>query len=122
MEWATQNLLVLNYESTTNYKQNQIIPKIYQTHLQDFNEDRFHPSLTEFLGLFGLKNISIPTTWRWMNYIGFKFDERRKPYFSDRHEVESNVKFGEVYLQSNILHTRNSLTSGFNFKKIQQYK
>ena len=85
-----------------------IIPNIYQTYLEDLDEDNYHPSLIEFLGLFGLKNITIPTTWRWMNYIGFKFDERRKTYFSDRHEDESNVKYREKFTQEYFTYEKQS--------------
>ena len=32
--------------------------------------------------------MSNTTVWKWMQNIGFTYDERRKSYFSDKHEAK----------------------------------
>ena len=44
------------------------------------------PSYKSFLKCFRQKTICIVTVWKWMHYLGYKFDEQKKCYFTDRHE------------------------------------
>ena len=102
-EWALKNLSVLNCDVIKKYISQKLFPKVYETYLSEHPNDN-SPSLDHFLSDFGLKrNISESTTWRWLTHLGFKFDERKKTYYTDKHESEENrvyrKKFIDEYLQ-----------------------
>ena len=56
-------------------------------------------SLEEFLSDYGLKNIGNTTIWRWMKLIGYEYNERRKSYYSDRHEHEENIEYRKKFIK-----------------------
>ena len=91
-QWANKNLDKLCCENIGIFIRNDIVPKIYKTYLEDNSDSEHEPlSQQEFLALFGLKKISNTTIWKWMKHFGFTYDERKKSYFSDKHEDEENV-------------------------------
>ena len=44
------------------------------------------PFFIEFLFEYGLKSVCNITIWKWMKFLGYKYNERKKCYFSDKHE------------------------------------
>ena len=42
--------------------------------------------------MLDLTNMSMSTVWRWLVYLGYKYDENKKYYYTDGHEREDVVK------------------------------
>ena len=38
--------------------------------------------------------------WRWMKYLGFSFCDRKKSYYRDKHENESNILFHKKIIKN----------------------
>ena len=91
-KFARTNINRLNCETVTEHLRDKVIPKIYEKNLQKC-EDNNKPTYQEFLASFNLKSISYITVWRWMKFIGFQYCDRKKNYFSDRHEDKDNVSY-----------------------------
>ena len=63
-KWANTNLDTLNCENIEKYIRNDAIPHIYSTHVSEDCDSGDKPlSQSEFLQLFGLKNVSNSTVW-----------------------------------------------------------
>ena len=73
-----------------------IIPKCYSKLLLDAGEAYRDtvPQLNELLRHLDIKNLSIATVWRWLNYLGYYYDENRQLHYTDGHEREDIVKIG----------------------------
>jgi len=102
-KWAKANMTWFSCDTVSIHLREKIVPKIYRTYLDDCGYDSNELSMEDFLGMFGLKYISHTTTWRWMKCVGFKYCDRNKNYFCDRHEDVSNkeyrIKFIQQYLK-----------------------
>ena len=70
---------------------NDNIPDTYRTYLGECDSGNEPLSQECFLQIFGLKNVSNTIVQKWMQNIGFTYDERRKSYFSDKHEDKENI-------------------------------
>ena len=99
-KFARNNVKGLSCEAVTLHLRENIIPKIYENMIKDCHVDN-QPTYLEFLAAFNLKSISSVTTWRWMKSIGFSHCERKKSYFTDKHEDQNDreyrIKFIEKY-------------------------
>ena len=107
-EWAIDNLSVLTCEIAANYIKTKIVPRIYETYLEDCQSYDNQPTSKEFLLSFGIKSIAITTARRWLSYVGFNFDERKKTYFTDKHESEENIKYREQFIEKYFLYELNA--------------
>ena len=57
------------------------------------------PSYNEFLHMLRLKITCIPTIWRWLIYLGYKYDENQRNYYADGHKREDIVQDrNEIFL------------------------
>ena len=77
-KWANSNLDQLSCENVQNEIKHNIIPQVYRTYLEDCDSDDNPLSQDDLLYLFGLKKICLKTVWKWMKYMGFSYDERKK--------------------------------------------
>ena len=77
-KWANNNLDQLNCENVQREIKTNIIPNIYRTYLDDCDSCDNPLSLEDFLYLFGLKKIGLTTVWKWMRFMNFSYDERKK--------------------------------------------
>ena len=90
--WSNQNLGHLSCENVAVYMREELFPSIYTTYLSENNlHNNNPPTLQQFLMDYGIKNVSVQTAWRWMRYLGYKYDERKKSYFTDKHESDENI-------------------------------
>ena len=82
------------------FMNDNLLPAMYKTYLQAYEQPNNHPSIEEFLEDFGIsKNgVSHTTTWRWLHELGYEFKERKKSYFTDRHENKENVSYREEFI------------------------
>jgi hypothetical protein len=42
--------------------------------------------------MLDLKRVSPNTAWRWLQWMGYKYDKNRRCYYTDGHEREDVVK------------------------------
>ncbi len=91
----------MSCESVRNYINENLIPVMFETYQKENQETNNHLSVGDFLEEFGIsrKGVSQTTTWRWLQDLGFEFKERKKSYFTDRHESKENVSFREEFLR-----------------------
>ena len=91
----------MSCESVRNYINENLIPEMYETYRKENQETNDHLSVGDFLEEFGIsrKGVSQTTTRRWLHELGFEFKERKKSYFTDRHESKENVSFREEFVK-----------------------
>lgn len=99
-KWANRHLETISCEAVANEMKRNIIPKIYDTYVRSLPPHQNKPSYESFLNCFGLKKICVSTVWRWMHYLGYTFDERKKCYFTDRHEDVENVTCRKEFVKT----------------------
>jgi len=107
-KFAKLNMQNLNCENIGNHLRNNIIPQIYQTHLEECQLNNHQLSYADFLRIFHLKSISESTVWRWMKFLGFEFCERRKNYYCDKHESEENVIYRKDFAKKYFKYEQNT--------------
>ena len=61
--------------------------------LEEAGEDKDSmPSYNEILSMCDLKTVSVKTVWRWILYLGYKYCENKRSYYSDGHERKDALK------------------------------
>ena len=90
----------MNCENVQNVINENILPEIYETYINNHTLDNL-PSFQDFLEDYNLsKNgVSHNTTWRWLLELGFEYKERKKSYFSDKHESDENIKYCKIFIE-----------------------
>lgn len=100
-QWCSLNLSSLSAESLATHINLVIIPQLYDLHV---NESKIshtqYQTKTSFLKQLNLDTVSISTAWRWMRFLGFKYKEQRKCYYSDKHEDVENVQARKVFIET----------------------
>ena len=88
------NLGSLSTELVKSQIKNVIIPRCYQDLLEEAGAENKGnmPLYNELLHMLDLSNVSMSTVWRWLVYLGYKYDENKKSYYTDGHEREDVVK------------------------------
>lgn len=91
-QFCMTNLPTLSIEKVHGFIHEKALP----ARLKEWNETQTkngHPQedISQFIGRYGLKNVSITTTWRWMHHIGLSYSTRKKSYYVDGHEREDVV-------------------------------
>lgn len=83
----------LSAESLTVEIRTKIIPKCYEKLLDEAGDDKdLMPSYNEILSMCDLSTVSVKTVWRWLVYLGYKYCENKRCYYSDGHERKDVVK------------------------------
>ena len=74
---------------------NNIVSECYDILLKDLPEsDKDNiPDYDSILHQLHLKTISYSTMSRWMKYLGFKYCENQKCYYTDGHERDEAVRY-----------------------------
>ena len=99
-EWGSNNLQGLTAEKLANYVRTELVVEIHQQHVSESNAQ--NPPLTamtieEFKRSVKIREFCVATAWKYMKFLLFKWDERRKTYYSDKHESEENVRAREEF-------------------------
>jgi hypothetical protein len=101
IEFAKAHLNVLSSETLYMYIHDKILPKLAETRRLELGLDTF--TVDKLLQENGLKKLSVPTIYKWICNIGFKYEVRRKCYYVDTHEKPENRRFrknfAKEYLQ-----------------------
>ena len=94
-----KNLSKINCENVRNVINEHLLPEMYKTYLENETHDNL-PSFNNFLEDFNLSTngISYSTTWRWLLELSFEYKET-KCYFSDKHEVEENIRYRKIFIE-----------------------
>ena len=74
--------------------QNTITPRCYKELLDEAGEDNTSnmPCYDKLLHRLDLKNVSMSTVWRWLIYLGYRYDENKISYYTDSHERDDVEK------------------------------
>jgi len=57
-------------------------------------------NLAHLSGEYVFTKLSLPTIYRWMHALGFKYDERKKCYYVYNHKSEANVTYRRGFFKS----------------------
>jgi len=98
-KWANRHLGIISCKAVANEMRRNIVPKLFDTYVRSLPPQENKPTYDSFLNCFGLKKICVSTIWRWMHYLGYTFDERKKCYFTDRHEDVENVTYRKKFVK-----------------------
>ena len=53
-----------------------------------------------FPAIVQVKNVSNTKVWKWMQNIGFTYNERQKSYLSDKHEDKENILSRKKFIKN----------------------
>jgi hypothetical protein len=112
IHFGVTNLTTLTVESFHGFCHKILLPKLFEQWRSDVlcscestsNMDQDSPLLTKqaFMNEHRIRTLSIPTCWRWLHRLGFRYEYQRKGYYVNGHEhsdsVESRKAFCETYL------------------------
>ena len=80
-----------------------IIRKYYRQRITDAKEEdkKYLPTYNELLDKLDLKSLALTTIWRWLRFIGYKYNNNKRSYYTDEHE-RPNVVTGwdNIFLKS----------------------
>ena len=105
-KWAKANVAGISCDSVAVHLRENIVPKIYRTYLDDCGISEEQISMENILQIYGLKYNSHTTTWHWMKAVIFKYCDRKKNYFCDRYEDESNVEYRKEFIEDYLNHEK----------------
>jgi hypothetical protein len=90
-QYAHENLNKLSIEFMSEYLHDVILPKIEKEEyrLEPTNES-YEEKFIELLKNLNLTSINPATVARWLEKLGFKYQQRKKGYYVDRHKKNSN--------------------------------
>ena len=80
----------LSAEALSAELKTKILPQCYEELKAESGENEIFP-YEELLAMNDLKNVSTPTAWRWMKYLGFNYNETKKCYYTDGHDRKDVV-------------------------------
>ena len=66
-----------------SHVKSKLLHDLYQKEFKDIDNP---PSIVEFLNVYNLNKMSISTIYRWMIYLGYRYDASKKTYYTDGHE------------------------------------
>ena len=89
--YAKQNLNELSAELLYSYLHEVALPALLEERRAEL-VDAFY-TMAQLLGENRLTILSIPTIYRWMRRLGFKYEVRRKIYYVDGHEKPETKKY-----------------------------
>ncbi len=81
-QYARENLHKLSIEFLSEYLHDVILPKmVKESYALEPNSEGYEQSLLELLKKYNLTCISPLTITRWMEKLGFKYEQRKKGYY-----------------------------------------
>ena len=76
----------------------KIIPRCYANLMLEAGEDNCHniPSYSELINML-VRKLNYTIVWRWLKYLGYHYNEKKRSYYTNGHEREdvvfvSNIK------------------------------
>ena len=84
--WLDDNLATFNCENLANFMKHELATKLYEE-----IRDTCGLTFEDFTNSINLGSFAISTAWRYIQYFGYKWCDRKKSYYSDKHESEENI-------------------------------
>jgi hypothetical protein len=82
----------MSSESVAAEIRQNILPKCYEDLLAEIDDPDGLPTYNELLQLLDPKWVCPSMAWRWLQLMGYKYDENRRCYYTDGHEREDVMK------------------------------
>jgi hypothetical protein len=82
----------MSSESVAAEIRQTILPKCYEDILGETDGPGGLPTYNELLQMLDLKWVCPNTVWRWLQLMGYKYDENRRCYYTDGHKREDVEK------------------------------
>jgi hypothetical protein len=97
LQYATANLNELTAELLLAYIHDTALPAL----LEEYREELECPEYTmyELLKEHRLTKLSIPTIYRWMSLLRFKYEPRKKCYYVDGHEKPETKAYRKKFIK-----------------------
>jgi hypothetical protein len=90
--YFSKNLEKINDDSFRSYVLDEIFPKI----IADANllEATMEPlEMSTLMSSINLKSLGLATSYKYMRYLGYKFDITKKSYYNDGHERPERIEY-----------------------------
>ena len=99
-QYARENLNKLSIEFMSEYLHDVILPKmIKEEYGLEPTDETYEEKTIELLKKFNLTCISPATIARWLEKLGFKYQQRIKGYYIDRHKKTATVEYRKTFVQ-----------------------
>ena len=99
-QWASANMKNLTIERLAQYiRSNQFIEDLHKQHVTEARENNLtFMSINQMRNILSVENFSLYAAWRFIKYLHFSYSDRRKTYYSDKHEAEENVSARKAFI------------------------
>lgn len=100
IRYAKGNLNHLSSERVYSHVHETILPGLVEVKNQEVKDETGELgtyTVESILKENGLVKLSIPTIYRWMRRLGFKYEVRKKCYYVDTHEKPDNKRYRKRY-------------------------
>ena len=103
-QYGREHLHELSMELMCEYLHATILPKMVKEESgvvreNDKEHGEYDNELRKILGTYGLTCICPSTIYRWMNILGFKYEQRKKGYYVDGHEKPATVEYRKLFVK-----------------------
>jgi hypothetical protein len=99
-QYARENLHKLSIEFLSEYLHDVILPKmVKESYALEPNSEGYEQSLLELLKKYNLTCRSTSMIARWMEKLGFKYEQQKKGYYIDGHEKPATIEYRKAFVQ-----------------------
>ena len=96
VQYATSNLNELCAEFISAYLHDTALPALLKEYQEELENQGY--TMFELLNGHSLTNLSIPTIYRWMRILGFKYESRKRCYYVDGHEKPETKTYRKKFI------------------------
>jgi hypothetical protein len=97
LQYATSNLNELTAELLLAYLHDTALPALLEQIQAELDCAEY--SMYDLLQQHRLTTLSVPTIYRWMRLLGFKYEQRRKCYYVDGHEKPETKAYRKKFVR-----------------------
>jgi hypothetical protein len=87
----SNKLECLSVESFRSFFLDELIPNVVEMENENNVDDVTTKEIV--MGAIGLSSLSLSTTHKYLNYLGYKYSDQKKSYYNDGHEKAENVAY-----------------------------
>jgi hypothetical protein len=97
----------ISAENFRNYVLDDLIPQIIESE-NNTNEGEEPLTKETLLNAINIKTFSLSTAYKYLSFLGFKYDDQKKTYYNDGHERLENVEYRKKFILEYFKHELSS--------------
>ena len=96
INYCKENVDVMTMESVHTFIHNILLPNTVQQIQIERND--FEYDIEALMSEFHINKLTVMTVWSWLRHLGFSYQQRKKSYYVDNHELPVNVTYRSEFI------------------------